>query len=231
MSIHQHVTELATAAKHASVSLANSPVSTRNAALQAIALQVKARKTDLLAANAEDLLSAQRKGLDLALIDRLELTEARIDAMMTSLSIVQALSDPIGGVEDLRPMESGIQVGKMRVPLGLIGIIYESRPNVTIDAASLCLKSGIAVLLRGGSEAIRSNLVLATCIKAGLAEAGLPEEVVQVIDTTDRAAVSALVGLSGLVDMVVPRGGKGLIERVTAEATVPVLKQDRKSVV
>ena len=224
MSIHQHVTELATAAKHASASLANSPVSTRNAALQAIALQVKERKTDLLAANAEDLLSAKTKGLDCALIDRLELTEARIEAMLTSLSIVQALSDPIGGVEDLRAMESGIQVGKMRVPLGLIGIIYESRPNVTIDAASLCLKSGNAVLLRGGSEAIRSNLVLATCIKAGLAEAGLPEELVQVIDTTDRAAVSTLVGLSGLVDMVVPRGGKGLIERVAAEATVPVLK-------
>ena len=224
MSIHQHVTELATSAKHASASLANSPVSTRNAALQAIAHQVKVRKTELLAANTEDLLNAKKKGLDLALIDRLELTEARIEAMLTSLSIVQALSDPIGGVEDLRAMESGIQVGKMRVPLGLIGIIYESRPNVTIDAASLCLKSGNAVLLRGGSEAIRSNLVLATCIKAGLAEAGLPEELVQVIDTTDRAAVSTLVGLSGLVDMVVPRGGKGLIERVAAEATVPVLK-------
>ena len=208
MSIHQHVTELATSAKQASASLANSPVSVRNAALQAIALQVKVSKTALLAANAEDLLSAKKKGLDLALIDRLELTDARIEAMLTSLSIVQALPDPIGGVEDLRAMASGIQVGKMRVPLGLIGIIYESRPNVTIDAASLCLKSGNAVLLRGGSEAIRSNLVLATCIKAGLTEAGLSEELVQVIDTTDRAAVSALVGLSGLV----------------AEATVPVLK-------
>jgi glutamate-5-semialdehyde dehydrogenase len=224
VSIHQHVTELATSAKQASASLANSPVSVRNAALQAIALQVKVSKTALLAANAEDLLSAKKKGLDLALIDRLELTDARIEAMLTSLSIVQALPDPIGGVEDLRAMASGIQVGKMRVPLGLIGIIYESRPNVTIDAASLCLKSGNAVLLRGGSEAIRSNLVLATCIKAGLTEAGLSEELVQVIDTTDRAAVSALVGLSGLVDMVVPRGGKGLIERVAAEATVPVLK-------
>ena len=144
MSIHQHVTELATAAKHASVSLANSPVSTRNAALQAIALQVKARKTDLLAANAEDLLSAQRKGLDLALIDRLELTEARIDAMMTSLSIVQALSDPIGGVEDLRPMESGIQVGKMRVPLGQVRSLAISPANaVTLkrEAGQTCRAS------------------------------------------------------------------------------------------
>jgi glutamate-5-semialdehyde dehydrogenase len=199
-------------------------VAQRNEALARIAEALETSRAALLKANKLDLESAAKAGLDAALVDRLELNDARIDGMLDALNIVRSLPDPIGGIEDLKSMASGIQVGKMRVPLGLIGIIYESRPNVTIDAASLCLKSGNAVMLRGGSEAIRSNLVLSDCIKSGLKAAGLPEAAVQVVDTTDRSAVSALVGLEGLVDMVVPRGGKGLIERVAREAKVPVLK-------
>tara|TARA_A100001015_G_scaffold78028_1_gene86594 strand:+ start:2667 stop:3848 length:1182 start_codon:yes stop_codon:yes gene_type:complete len=199
-------------------------VSVRDSALDAVAEQIQLQRGCLLEANHLDLANASTTGLDAALVDRLELNEDRIDAMLESLAVVRALPDPIGGIEDLRFMTSGIQVGKMRVPLGLIGIIYESRPNVTVDAASLCLKSGNAVLLRGGSEAIESNRVLATCIRAGLTRAGLPPEAVQVLDTTDRDAVSAMVTLNGVIDMVVPRGGKGLIERVARDATVPVLK-------
>ena len=199
-------------------------MSQRNEALARIAEALETSRSALLEANELDLEYAAEAGLDAALVDRLELNDARINSMLDALSIVRSLPDPIGGVEDLKSMTSGIQVGKMRVPLGLVGIIYESRPNVTIDAASLCLKSGNAVMLRGGSEAIRSNLVLSECIKSGLKTAGLPEAAVQVVDTTDRSAVSALVSLEGLVDMVVPRGGKGLIERVAREAKVPVLK-------
>ena len=224
MSVQQYVKNLAMSAKQASTVVANSPVSVRNEALGAIAANIQSERRSLLDANARDLSAARDSGLDTALIDRLELTDARVDGMLESLSIVKALPDPIGGIEGLKSMASGIQVGKMRVPLGLIGIIYESRPNVTIDAASLCLKSGNAVLLRGGSEALRSNLVLATCIQAGLEQADLPAQAVQVLDTPDREAVSAMVKLTGLVDMVVPRGGKGLIERVASDATVPVLK-------
>ena len=224
MSVQQYVKDLATSEKRASTVVANTPVSVRNGALGGIAANIQLQRQSLLDANAMDLSAAHKAGLDTALIDRLELTEARVDGMLESLAIVQALPDPIGGIESLKSMESGIQVGKMRVPLGLIGIIYESRPNVTVDAASLCLKSGNAVLLRGGSEALRSNLVLATCIQAGLEQAGLPMQAVQVLETTDRDAVSAMVKLSGVVDMVVPRGGKGLIERVASDATVPVLK-------
>ena len=224
MSVQEYVKELAASAKRASAQVASSPVSVRDSALDAVAEQIQLQRGCLLEANQLDLTNASTTGLDSALVDRLELNEGRIDAMLESLAVVRALPDPIGGIEDLRFMTSGIQVGKMRVPLGLIGIIYESRPNVTVDAASLCLKSGNAVLLRGGSEAIESNRVLATCIRAGLARAGLPPEAVQVLDTTDRDAVSAMVTLNGVIDMVVPRGGKGLIERVARDATVPVLK-------
>ena len=224
MSVQEYVKELAASAKRASAQVASSPVSVRDSALDAVAEQIQLQRGCLLEANHLDLANASTTGLDSALVDRLELNEGRIDAMLESLAVVRALPDPIGGIEDLRFMTSGIQVGKMRVPLGLIGIIYESRPNVTVDAASLCLKSGNAVLLRGGSEAIESNRVLATCIRAGLARAGLPPEAVQVLDTTDRDAVSAMVTLNGVIDMVVPRGGKGLIERVARDATVPVLK-------
>ncbi|MBL6900713.1 MAG: glutamate-5-semialdehyde dehydrogenase [Luminiphilus sp.] len=224
MSVQEYVKELAASAKRASAQVASSAVSVRDSALDAVAEQIQLQRGCLLEANHLDLANASTTGLDSALVDRLELNEGRIDAMLESLAVVRALPDPIGGIEDLRFMTSGIQVGKMRVPLGLIGIIYESRPNVTVDAASLCLKSGNAVLLRGGSEAIESNRVLATCIRAGLTRAGLPPEAVQVLDTTDRDAVSAMVTLSGVIDMVVPRGGKGLIERVARDATVPVLK-------
>ena len=224
LSVQEYVKELAASAKRASAQVASSPVSVRDSALDAVAEQIQLQRGCLLEANHLDLANASTTGLDSALVDRLELNEGRIDAMLESLGVVRALPDPIGGIEDLRFMTSGIQVGKMRVPLGLIGIIYESRPNVTVDAASLCLKSGNAVLLRGGSEAIESNRVLATCIRAGLTRAGLPPEAVQVLDTTDRDAVSAMVTLNGVIDMVVPRGGKGLIERVARDATVPVLK-------
>ena len=224
LSVQEYVKELAASAKRASAQVASSPVSVRDSALDAVAEQIQLQRGCLLEANQLDLTNASTAGLDSALVDRLELNEGRIDAMLESLAVVRALPDPIGGIEDLRFMTSGIQVGKMRVPLGLIGIIYESRPNVTVDAASLCLKSGNAVLLRGGSEAIESNRVLATCIRAGLTRAGLPPEAVQVLDTTDRDAVSAMVTLNGVIDMVVPRGGKGLIERVARDATVPVLK-------
>ena len=224
MSVQEYVKELAASAKRASAQVASSPVSVRDTALDSVAEQIQLQRGCLLEANQLDLANASTTGLDSALVDRLELNEGRIDAMLASLAVVRALPDPIGGIEDLRFMTSGIQVGKMRVPLGLIGIIYESRPNVTVDAASLCLKSGNAVLLRGGSEAIESNRVLATCIRAGLTRAGLPPEAVQVLDTTDRDAVSAMVTLNGVIDMVVPRGGKGLIERVSRDATVPVLK-------
>ena len=224
LSVQEYVKELAASAKRASAQVASSPVSVRDSALDAVAEQIQLQRGCLLEANHLDLANASTTGLDSALVDRLELNEGRIDAMLESLAVVRALPDPIGGIEDLRFMTSGIQVGKMRVPLGLIGIIYESRPNVTVDAASLCLKSGNAVLLRGGSEAIESNRVLATCIRAGLTRAGLPSEAVQVLDTTDTDAVSDMVTLNGVIDMVVPRGGKGLIERVARDATVPVLK-------
>lgn len=224
MTVQQQIEILARSAKAAWPHIAQAPVSQRNAALEAIAEALAEARPALLQANALDLHHAQKSGLDSALIDRLELNDDRIDGMLDALRTVRSLPDPIGGIEGLKSMESGIQVGKMRVPLGLIGIIYESRPNVTIDAASLCLKSGNAVMLRGGSEAIRSNMVLSDCIKKGLTSAGLPSEAVQVVDTTDRSAVSAMVSLAGIVDMIVPRGGKGLIERVALEATVPVLK-------
>ena len=224
MTVQQHIEALATSAKAACPLIANAPVSQRNAALDEIADALTGARSTLLEANSLDLQQAHEAGLDSALIDRLELNDARIDGMLDALKTVRSLPDPIGGIEGLKSMESGIQVGKMRVPLGLIGIIYESRPNVTIDAASLCLKSGNAVMLRGGSEAIHSNLVLSDCIKKGLVSAGLPGEAVKVVDTTDRTAVSTMVSLEGVVDMIVPRGGKGLIERVAREAKVPVLK-------
>jgi glutamate-5-semialdehyde dehydrogenase len=158
------------------------------------------------------------------MLDRLALTDARIDAMIEGLHQVAGLADPVGGITDLEFRPSGIQVGKMRVPLGVIGIIYESRPNVTVEAASLCIKSGNAVILRGGSEAIESNQALAACIKAGLDQAGLPNTVVQVVETTDREAVGALITMPEYVDVIVPRGGKSLIERISRDARVPVIK-------
>ncbi len=196
----------------------------KNTALLAIAAAIEAASERLMSENARDLAAGRRQGLDAALLDRLELNTARIAAMAQGLREIAALPDPIGGISDMNYRPSGIQVGRMRVPLGVIGIIYESRPNVTADAAGLCLKSGNAAILRGGSEAIHSNQAIAACIHAGLDAAGLPADVVQVIETTDRAAVGELVCMEQYVDVIVPRGGKGLIERITREARVPVIK-------
>ncbi len=222
--IRSYMTTLGAAARAAARETARAPTARKNAALAATADAIRAARADILAANAKDVAAARANGLDDAMVDRLTLTDARIDGMLEGLAQVAALPDPIGEITDLRYRPSGIQVGKMRVPLGVVGMIYESRPNVTIEAASLCLKSGNATILRGGSESIHSNRALAACIRAGLASAGLPETAVQVIDTTDRAAVGLLVAMPEYVDVIIPRGGKGLIERISAEARVPVIK-------
>jgi glutamate-5-semialdehyde dehydrogenase len=196
----------------------------KNNALLAIAAAIEAAAGRILEENEKDLAAGRQQGLDAALLDRLELNAARIAAMAEGLREVAALPDPVGSISGLDYRPSGIQVGRMRVPLGVIGIIYESRPNVTADAAALCLKSGNAAILRGGSEAIHSNQAIAACIHEGLADAGLPRDAVQVIETTDRAAVGELVRMEKYVDVIVPRGGKGLIERISRESRVPVIK-------
>ncbi|WP_263146658.1 glutamate-5-semialdehyde dehydrogenase [Pseudomonas sp. RIT-PI-AD] len=223
-SVLDYMTRLGRAAREASRQLARASTAQKNRALQAAAAALDAARAELSAANEQDLASSRANGLEPAMLDRLTLTPARIDEMIEGLRQVAALPDPIGEIRDMRYLPSGIQVGKMRVPLGVIGIIYESRPNVTIDAASLCLKSGNATILRGGSEAIHSNRAIARCIQAGLAEAGLPAAAVQVVETTDREAVGALIGMPEFVDVIVPRGGKGLIERISRDAKVPVIK-------
>ncbi|ATX77768.1 gamma-glutamyl phosphate reductase [Reinekea forsetii] len=219
-----YMTTLGQQARAASAQMAKSETAQKNRALLATAAAVLEMQESLLAANQADLDAGRAKGLSAALLDRLELTPARIAAMVVGLEQVAALPDPIGSISELDYRPSGIQIGKMRVPLGVIGIIYESRPNVTIEAASLCLKSGNAVILRGGSEAIRSNAALALCIQQGLRASGLPETAVQVVATTDRAAVHQLITMPEYVDVIVPRGGKGLIARVSADARVPVIK-------
>ncbi|MDS4041218.1 MAG: glutamate-5-semialdehyde dehydrogenase [Candidatus Competibacter sp.] len=196
----------------------------KDAALLAIAAALEAAEDRLLAENRKDMDAGRASGLDAALLDRLELTPKGVRAMAQGLREIAAQSDPVGEITDLKYRPSGIQVGRMRVPLGVIGIIYESRPNVTADAAALCLKAGNAAILRGGSEALHSNRAIAACIQQGLATAGLPADAVQVIDTADRAAVGALVRMAEYVDVIVPRGGKGLIERISREARVPVIK-------
>lgn len=223
-SILEYMIRLGCSARAAAQVLARASTAEKNAALQAIASALDASRETLDAANQTDLEAARASGLEASMLDRLTLTAARIDEMIEGLRQVAALPDPIGAIRDMRFMPSGIQVGKMRVPLGVIGIVYESRPNVTIDAASLCLKSGNATILRGGSEAIHSNRAIADCIRQGLAATGLPDTAVQVVETTDRAAVGALITLEDYVDVIVPRGGKGLIERISREARVPVIK-------
>ena len=218
----QYVRELGAAARSAAVAMARATTAMKNAALEAIAVNIENSAAQILAANARDIAAAN--GLEQALVDRLELNPARIAAMAEGLRQVAGLPDPIGETTDLRYRPNGMQVGHMRVPIGVIGIIYESRPNVTADAAALCLKAGNAAILRGGSEALHSNTAIAACIAAGLASAGLPPQAVQVFATTDRAAVGALLAASEYVDVIVPRGGKGLIERVSAEARMPVIK-------
>jgi glutamate-5-semialdehyde dehydrogenase len=224
MTLDSYMQELGRAARTASRRLAASTTAERNGALKAIAEALDGARDRIAAANADDLARGREQGLDAALLDRLELTPARIDGMLGGLAEVAALPDPVGAISDLASRPSGIRVGRMRVPLGVIGIIYESRPNVTVDAAALCLKAGNATILRGGSEALASNTAIAGAIAEGLRAMALPAGAVQVVDTADRAAVSALVRMEDYVDVVVPRGGKGLIERVTAEARVPVLK-------
>ena len=224
MDVIQYMQELGAAARNASRAMAKASTIEKNQALLAISAAISAKRSELKAANAEDMAKGEKNGLDAALLDRLELTDERIDTMIAGLEQVASLTDPVGEISGLKYLPSGIQVGKMRVPLGVIGIIYESRPNVTIEAASLCLKSGNAAILRGGSEAIAANRVLAECIREGLLAANLPETAMQVVNTTDRAAVGALITMPEFVDVIVPRGGKGLIERISKEAKVPVIK-------
>jgi glutamate-5-semialdehyde dehydrogenase len=224
MDIAAYMKEVGAQARAASKHVARSTTAVRNQALLAMAQALDAARDELAEANQQDLSAAKASGLDSAMLDRLELTPARVDAMIEGLLQVAGLADPIGAITDMAYRPSGIQVGKMRVPLGVVGIIYESRPNVTVEAASLCLKSGNAAILRGGSESIHSNQAIARCITSGLAQAGLPETAVQVIATTDRAAVGELITMPQYVDVIVPRGGKGLIERVSRDARVPVIK-------
>jgi len=211
-------------AREASREVARAVSGPKNTALLATADAIERRMGELLEANGKDMSAGRERGLDAALLDRLELNEERVRGMAEGLRQIAALPDPVGEIADLKYRPSGIQVGKMRVPLGVIGIIYESRPNVTADAAALCLKSGNAAILRGGSEAMHSNQAIAACIHQGLDEAGLPRAAVQVIETTDRAAVGELITMPEYVDVIVPRGGKGLIERITADSRVPVIK-------
>ncbi len=224
MDIKHYMTGLGEKARNASRAMARADTGAKNAALLHIADAIMAAQTVLIAENTRDLDQGKQDGLDAALLDRLELNAERIAGMAEGLRQIAALPDPVGEISDLNYRPSGIQVGKMRVPLGVIGIIYESRPNVTADAAALCLKSGNAAILRGGSEARHSNQAIATVIHAGLEKAGLPQDAVQVIATTDRAAVGELITMPQFVDVIVPRGGKGLIERISAEARVPVIK-------
>nr|WP_198159415.1 glutamate-5-semialdehyde dehydrogenase [Methylomonas lenta] len=224
MDVKQYMQQLGQQARKAGREISKADSGRKNLALLKIAAAISADSAELSLQNRKDLQAGKENGLDAASLDRLELTPARIEAMVEGLKQVAALADPVGEITNLCYRPSGIQVGQMRVPLGVIGIIYESRPNVTIDAAALCLKAGNACILRGGSESIHSNQAIAACISKGLAEAGLPQTAVQVVETTDRAAVGELITLKEYVDVIVPRGGKGLIERISAEATIPVIK-------
>ena len=218
------MTEMGRAARAAARVLAASSVEERNDALRQIRAALSADRDAILAANARDLEDGEAQGLDAALLDRLALNGSRLDVLEAGLEQVAALPDPIGGLSDVRRMPSGIDVGTMRVPLGVIGMIYESRPNVTVEAGALCLKAGNAVILRGGSEAIHSNMTLGKSLATGLAAAGLPVDAAQVVPVTDREAVGALLRMPEYVDLIVPRGGKGLIQRVAAESQIAILK-------
>jgi len=224
MSIEQYVHSVGKQAREASRAMARADSNAKNGALRAIAAAIRREASVLVAANREDLAAAIAAGLEPALLDRLTLSEKGIAAMAEGVEQVAALDDPVGEISNLKFRPSGIQVGRMRVPLGVVGIIYEARPNVTADAAALCLKSGNAAILRGGSEAIRSNRAIAALVHEGLASAGLPATAVQVIDTTDRAAVGHLITMREYVDVIVPRGGKGLIARLLAESRVPMIQ-------
>ena len=222
--IKLYMREVGEQARAAARVLARADSATKDRALAAAAAAIRRDAAKLLAANAEDVAEARAGGLAPALLDRLELTAAGVEDMAEGLEQIARLPDPVGAITDLRERPSGIRVGRMRVPLGVIGIIYESRPNVTADAAGLCLKSGNAAILRGGSEALRCNRAIAACMHEGLAAAGLPQTAIQVIATTDRAAVGELLTMNQYVDIIVPRGGKGLIERVMKESRIPMIK-------
>ncbi len=224
MDIKQYMKSIGQQARAASRAMARADTHAKNGALLAMAAAIERDADRLLAANAKDMEQARAAGLDAALLDRLQLAPKTVAAMAEGLRQIAALPDPVGAITDLNFRPSGIQVGRMRVPLGVIGIIYEARPNVTADAAGLCLKAGNAAILRGGSEAIHSNQAIAACVREGLRAAGLPETAVQVVETTDRAAVGELITMKEYVDVIVPRGGKGLIERVIEEARIPVIK-------
>jgi len=224
MDIKKYMNELGQQARAASRELNRANTGQKNTALLAIADAIESRRSELLAANKKDMDAGAKNGLDEALLDRLALNDERITGMAEGIRQIVALPDPVGEITDLNYRPSGIQVGKMRVPLGVIGIIYESRPNVTADAAALCLKSGNAAILRGGSEAQHSNQAIAKCIHDGLEKAGLAKAAVQVVETTDRAAVGELITMQDYVDVIVPRGGKGLIKRISEDARIPVIK-------
>jgi glutamate-5-semialdehyde dehydrogenase len=222
--LRAYVLAIGERARNASRWMSRVETAAKNRALMAIAQVLETDAAGLMAENGKDLETGRSMGLDDASLDRLHIDEKRVQAMAQGLREVAALPDPVGEITGLTFRPSGIQVGRMRVPLGVIGIIYESRPNVTADAAALCLKSGNACILRGGSEAIHTNQAIAGCIRSGLAQAGLPQEAVQLIETTDRTAVGELIRMEKHVDVIVPRGGKSLIERIAAEARVPVIK-------
>jgi glutamate-5-semialdehyde dehydrogenase len=224
MDVQTYMHGIGRAAREASRVTARAETAVKNRALAAAAEALERTRPALLEANARDVDAARRRGLDSAAVDRLTLTEKTIAAMADGLAQIAKLPDPVGEIMNMRFRPSGIQVGQMRVPLGVIGIIYESRPNVTADAAALCLKSGNAAILRGGSEAIHSNQAIAACVHEGLRAAGLPESAVQVIETTDRAAVGELITMQDYVDVIVPRGGKSLIERLQRESRIPMIK-------
>ena len=224
MNSSHYMTNLGEAARQASKTIASADTQTKDKALVAIADELVAKQSDILDANAKDIREAQKKGLADALIDRLTLTSETVENMAKGIVQISELPDPVGEISDMRPRPSGIKVGKMRVPIGVVGMIYESRPNVTADAAGLCLKSGNAVILRGGSESFNSNQIIGQCISTALKTTNLPQGIVQVVKTTDRDAVGQLVTLKDYVDVIIPRGGKGLVERVAKESLIPVIK-------
>jgi len=223
-NVLEDVRAMGKAARAAASALSVAETGQKDRALLAMADAIDAAESTLLAANQLDMAAAREKGIDAALLDRLELTPARISAMARGLRNVAAQADPVGALSETNRRPSGLEIARMRVPLGVIGVIYESRPNVTADAAGLCVKSGNVVILRGGSEAFRSNQAIAACVRQGLVEAGLPDAAVQLVATTDRAAVGALLAMDDYLDVIIPRGGKGLVRRISEEARVPVIK-------
>src|SRR5216117_2621626 len=224
LDVRQHIRELGRAARAAARALARADADAKNRALAAMAKDIRSSAKKILAANSADVTQAGKEGADAAFIDRLTLTPKLIEQMAEGVEQVAQLADPVGQISERVKRPTGIEVARMRVPIGVIGIIYESRPNVTADAAALCVKSGNACILRGGSEALESNRAIAACVRAGLRSAGLPEAAVQLVDTADRAAVGELITLREYVDIIVPRGGKDLIERLQRESRIPMIK-------